>query len=184
MTKWTLLAIGAVALAACGQQAQQAETQQPSGYETPAAPQAAAMTDAQFVQVVANMDAFEIQASQLAAQRAARQEVKDIATTVISTNQASTRELTQLAPTLSITAPTAELDSSQTATLHRLQGATGEAFDDAYLDAQVEAHETTVRTMERYVETASAGPLRDWAQNALPAAREQLERVQTLENAT
>lgn len=184
MTKWTLLAASAIALAACGQQAQQAETQAPSNYQTPAQTQTAGMSDAQFAQTVANSDAFEIQSSQLAAERAARQDVKDFAAAMVTAHQQTSRELAELAPTLNMTAPTPQLDSTQTSALERLRSATGEGFDDAYLDAQVAAHENAVRTFEGYTQSGNAGPLRDWAQRTLPNLREHLQRAQSLENAT
>ncbi len=185
MSKYLIPALGALALAACGQQAS-TETQTSTTAETttPAAVQPAAMTDAEFVQTVANSDAYEIQSSELAAQRGARADVKEFATMMVRDHRATTQELTTLAPTLNMAAPTPQLSADMTNDLNRMRGLSGEAFDDAYLDEQVEAHNSAVSTFERYIQGAQPGPLRDWAQTTLPKLRAHQEHVQRLENAT
>jgi len=182
MKKHALLAVSALALAACGQQATTQTTETPAA--PPAASTAAQMSDAEFAQAVANSDAYEIQTSELAGQRAARQDVKDFAAMMVREHQATTQELITLAPTLSLTAPTPQLDSAHQARLDTLRGQSGESFDDAYLDEQVEAHENAVRLFETYLAGAQAGPLRDWATTTLPKLRTHLTQAQTLENAT
>lgn len=183
MTRHVLLALAALALAACGQQTATTETAETTAPETtmPAAP---AMSDAEFVQAVANADAFEIQSSQLAAQRASRQQVKDFATMMIRDHTQTTQQLTALLPTLNIAAPTPQLDATMQGRLDSLRGQSGEAFDDAYLDAQVNAHEQAVRTFETYIAGSQTTQLREWANTTLPKLREHLAAVQGLENAT
>lgn len=183
MARLTLAALSALALAAgCGPPAQQAET------TPPPAPEAIApttqMSDAAFVQNAANSDAFEIQSSELAPRRAARQDVKDFAEMMVRDHRSTSGELGALAPTLGMTAPTPALGGTMQSTLGTLRDANGEAFDDAYLDAQVEAHENGVRLFEEYLQGAPTGPLRDWATNTLPRLRTHLEHVRGLENAT
>ena len=184
MLRTSLLAAGALVLAACGQQTTTTETAEVPSAQTPAPATPAAMTDAEFVQAAANADAFEIQSSELAASRGARADVKAFASMMVRDHRATTEELTALAPRINLTAPTAQLDGAQTATLESLRGKTGEAFDDAYLDAQVEAHENAVRAFESFVAAAQAGPLRDWANATLPKLRTHLSAVQALENQT
>jgi len=183
MMRTALLAASALALVACGQQSTTTETANTTPAETtmPAAP---AMSDAEFAQTVANSDAFEIQSSELAAQRASRQQVKDFAATMVRDHQTTTQQLTALAPQINLTPPTPQLDATLQGRIDSLRGQSGEAFDDAYLDAQVEAHENAVRTFESYIASAQPGPLRDWANTTLPKLREHLQHVQTLENAT
>lgn len=181
MTRTLLFAASALALVACGQQAAKTDTAET---QAPAAPAAQAMSNADFAQTVANSDAFEIQSSELAAQRGSRQEVKDFAAMMVRDHSATTQQLTALAPQINLTPPTPQLDATHQGRLDSLRGQTGEGFDDAYLDAQVEAHENAVRTFESFVSGGEPGPLRDWANTTLPKLREHLQQVQTLENAT
>jgi putative membrane protein len=183
MKRYLLIAASALALAACGQQAT-TETAETAATEQPPAMQQAAMSAADFVQTVAASDAFEIQSSELAAQRAARQDVKDLAAMMVTAHRQTTQELTQLTTANSMPAPTPQLNATQQTSLDNLRNQTGEAFDDAYLDAQVAAHQNAVRTFEQYASAGEAGPLRDWAQSTLPNLRQHLASAQGLENAT
>ncbi|MEJ0061385.1 MAG: DUF4142 domain-containing protein [Terricaulis sp.] len=178
-----LLAVSAFALtAACGQQATTTET--PTPIEAPALPTVAQITNADFAQAVANSDAFEIQSAEIAAHRGVRADVKEFARMMRTDHTATTAELTGLAPTINLTAPTPVLDADHNAKLEALRNASGEAFDDLYLDQQVEAHENAVSTFESYLTGAPQDPLRQWAETTLPKLRTHLERVRTLENAT
>ncbi len=182
MSKYIIPALSVLALAACGQQAQQqAELPAPAPVET-ATP--AAMTDVEFMQAALNADAFEIQSSELAAQRASRADVKEVAATLVQENRAATTALTNLAPTVQAPALTPVVAEDQADDLADLQTKNGEAFDDAYLDDQVEAHNSTIALYERFIATAQPGPLKDWAQNTLTTMRTHRDRVQTLENAS
>lgn len=182
MKRYFLIAASALALAACGQQTT-TETADASGTEPPAMQQAG-MSATEFMQTVAASDAFEIQSSELAAQRGARQDVKAFAAQMVTGHRQTTQELTQLTSANSMPAPTPQLNATQQSSLDNLRGKNGEAFDDAYLDAQVEAHENAVRAFEQYASNGEAGPLRDWAQRTAPALRQHMQHVQGLENAS
>jgi putative membrane protein len=179
-----IAAVSALALAGCGQQAQQAEAPPVSEPLAPAAPTVAQISDADFVQQVANSDAFEVQAAEIAVQRGVRADVKDLARMLRTDHTATTQELTTLAPTINLAAPSPMVDGELATRLEALRNASGEAFDDLYLDQQVEAHENAIRTFQAYVSGAPQGALRQWAENTLPKLRTHLERTQTLENAT
>jgi putative membrane protein len=185
MIRATLMAAGALALVACGQQAAKTETAEAPAAQAPVAPlPQPAMTDAEFIQAAAAASAFEIQSSELAAAHAARRDVKDYATTMMRDHRAATQELTTLTSANNLAAPTPMLSAMQAATLESLRGKTGEAFDAAYLDAQVAAHQSAVQAFESYAAGAAAGPLRDWANATLPKLREHLSSAQQLQNAT
>jgi putative membrane protein len=168
-------------LAACGQTTSTSETETPP---EAAAPAASAMSAAEFAQNVANADAFEIQSSELAAQRGARQEVKDFAATMVRDHTMTSQQLAALAPQLNMTPPTPMLDAAKQGRIDALRAQSGQGFDDAYLDAQVAAHTEAVTMFEQFVASAEPGPLRDWANTTLPKLREHLTHVQQLENAT
>lgn len=177
-----LAAASALALAACGQSTQVAETAPPA--PPMEAPVEAAMTDAQFAQIVANSDAFEIQASQLAASQATRADVKAFARMMVADHTATSEQLTALAPTISLSTPQPVIEADMQAKLDRIRGLSGAEFEDAYLDDQVAAHEAAVQAFQNYIQTAQAGPLRDWASTTLPKLQTHMASVQTLENAT
>jgi putative membrane protein len=187
MTKHAWLALGALALAACGQQTATTETAETPTAQTPAAPAApttTAMSNTEFVQAVVNATTFKIQSSELAATHASRQDVKNLATMLVRDHRAAAQRLTTLVPTIGLTMPTAQIDAAKDSKLDALRGQNGHAFDDAYLDAQVEAHQDAVHLFEQYAANSQAGPLHDFANSTLPTLRQHLERAQSLENAT
>ena len=183
MYRHFFIAASALALVACGQQATTTETTESPPEQSAPAVQAG-MSAADFIQTVAASDAFEIQSSELAAQRGARRDVKALAAQMVTAHRQTTQELTQITATNNLPAPTPQLNATQEASLSNLRNQSGEAFDDAYLDAQVAAHENAVRTFEEFATNGEAGPLRDWAQRTLPNLREHLQHAQGLENAT
>jgi putative membrane protein len=179
-----ILSGAALALAACGQPPADQAAREPAP-APPAAPmQPAAATPGEFVQTVANSDAFEIQSGRLAEQRAARDDVKAYGRMMVTAHQATTRDLSGVAPQVQLSAPTPQLDATQQADLDKLKGLTGTAFDDAYLDQQTAAHERAVRAYETFVNEAADTPLRQWASRTLPTIRDHLARAEALENAT
>lgn len=185
MIRYMLAASTLALAAACGQNASAPETASSTVQTPPTAPLAAnVMSSADFVQTVANSDAFEIQSSQLAAQRAGRQDVKDFAAMMVRDHTATSRELSALAPQLNLTPPSPQLDAGKQRQIDSLREQNGETFDDAYLDAQVAAHRDAVSLFENFAANGEPGRLRDWATTTLPKLREHLDHVQGLENAT
>lgn len=183
MSKHVMLALSALALVACGQQAaQKAESETPTS--TPVVAQAPAVSDADFVAAVANADHYEIQLSQLAADRAARADVKEYAAMLVRDHSATSDQVAQIATALSLTPPTPVLSAAHSDRINNLRSSSGAAFDDAFLDTQVEVHENAVQLFERYLTSAPQGQLRTFAETTLPKLREHLQRGQSLENAT
>lgn len=185
MIRYLIAATALASLGACGQNVDAPSNTTPNTQAPATTPLAVnSMSAAEFVQNVANSDAFEVQSSQLAGQRAARQDVKDFAAMMVRDHSATSRELEALAPQLNLPAPSPQLDPDRQRQLASLRDQSGEAFDDAYLDAQVAAHRDAVTLFERFIESSAAGPLRDWANATLPKLRDHLNQVQALENAT
>ncbi|MET0183153.1 MAG: DUF4142 domain-containing protein [Caulobacterales bacterium] len=184
--KSQLCAISLLALAAaCGQQASNtAEAPAPAPGEAPMAPVTAAVTPADFVQTIANSDRFEIESSGLAATNAIRADVKEFARMLVTAHTTTSREVATLAPQIQLTPPTPALSAEQTEEVTELRGKAGEEFDDAYLDAQIEAHENAITLFQNFITTSADGPLKQWAQTTLPKLQQHLDRARQLDTAT
>lgn len=180
MLRSIIIASAMLALIACGQQAT-TTTESTTPTTPPPAAAPIAPSAQEFAQSVANSDAFEIQSSQLAAQRAQRQEVKDFAATMVRDHTMTTQQLTALAPQINLTPPTPQLDAAQQGQIDSLRSQNGAAFDAAYIDAQVAAHTEAVGLFERFANGGEPGPLRDWAAETLPKLRDHLTHVQGLD---
>jgi putative membrane protein len=133
-----------------------------------------------FVREVAVSDMFEIQSSELAAQKGDAA-TKSFATQMIADHQKTSGELKSFvsANANAGALPTA-LDSSHQKMLDRLKGLDGTAFNRRYHSDQVSAHKDAVSLFERYGKGGDDNTLKGWANTTLPALRSHLQMAQAL----
>ncbi len=122
----------------CGLPAQSTPTGAAGARPTP--------SDECFAQQAASGDLFEIQSSQLALTRAASPDVRAYAQQLIADHTAASQRLKALASRLQVPLPAAP-QGPHAALLGTLQGA---AFDQAYMAAQLTAHEQAVNLFTAY----------------------------------
>lgn len=161
--------------AAYGQEPQQAPQQQ-------AQPQQAPQTTndpATFTTMAAVGDLFEIQSSQLALERSQNGDVQAFAQQMIEDHGAASQSLTQAAAEEGWEAPS-ELDERHQAMLESLASQEGQAFDSAYIDAQVQAHDQAVALFEGYAANGPDGALKNHAVQSLPTLQQHQQHVHGL----
>lgn len=137
----------------------------------------------QFANAAAASDQYEIQSSQMAAEKAARADVKEFAAMLVTEHQTSTANLKtaagQVSPAIT---PAPELTAEQQANLDALRAAAnGEAFDRLYLQQQVPAHEKALAMLQGYAQSGQAQPLKDFAGQTAPVVEKHLERARQLQ---
>src|ERR1700712_2995601 len=136
----------ALALASCGKKAD------PVAPESRAAEAAAGMAPAEsatagqsFANTAASSDAFEIETSKLAADKAASAKIKTFAQNMIKAHTESRARQKQAPAAASPpVTPVPQMNAMQQQTLTELQGKSGADFDTAYAKAQVDAHQMTL----------------------------------------
>ncbi len=139
-----------------------------------------AVTDpAMFTALAAQGDMFEVFSSQLALERSQNEQVRAFAQQMIQDHANASQQLTTAANQEGFQPPT-ELDERHQAMLDSLDGAEGEAFDQAYLDAQRQAHEQAVMLFQGYAQSGPEGALRQHAEATLPTLQQHHEHVQQL----
>ena len=119
-------------------------------------------------------DIFEIQSSQLAAERADGP-TKAFASQMITDHQKTSNELKAMVQDI----PTA-LDSSHQKMLDKLVGLNGADFTKQYQSDQVSAHKDAVSLFQRYVKGGDNTALKDWAGKTLPDLEQHLQMAQDL----
>lgn len=135
---------------------------------------------ADFVSQAAVSDMFEIQSSELAAQRG-DDPTKAFATQMIAAHKKTTEELKALVASGSVKeTPPAQMDSAHQDKLDALKKLDGAKFNDQYQDDQVEAHEDAVSLFERYSQGADNMDLKAWALKTLPELKHHLEMAKKL----
>jgi putative membrane protein len=131
-----------------------------------------------FAKKVAASNAFEIQSSQLANDRAERDEVKTFAKKMIDDHTKSGQEFKAAVKSADVAAPPEEPDVNQKQTLSRLQQVRGKSFDDQYMGAQLKAHQEAVALFKSYSAQGKSAPLKDFAQKTLPTLEHHLQMAQ------
>ena len=134
-------------------------------------------TDTLFAAAAAQSDLYEIGSSELALGRAASEEVRTYAQTMIDHHTMTTEQLTPIAEELGVTPPGETTAAAQLdiAYLETLEGA---AFDTAYMEQQRVSHEAAVAAFEIASETAQNADLKAFATENLPIIEEHLTMVE------
>jgi putative membrane protein len=132
-----------------------------------------------FAATAASANMFEIESSELALEQATTDEVRQFAQQMIDDHTLAGEKMKAAADEDGITPPTtmAEKEQSQ---LEELQAAEGAAFEEAYLTAQVAAHDEAVELFGSFAENGEDSALRTFAAETLPTLQEHQTAVHDL----
>lgn len=126
----------------------------------------------------------EIQQAQAAAKKAGAPTVKQFADQLVKDHKANTKQLQQLATKMGVTLADSGVETateSQSATMGELAGKSGKEFDQAFLDAQIQAHEQNIDKIRNQLLPASDQPeLRDYLQQTASAMEGHLASAKQL----
>jgi putative membrane protein len=141
-----------------------------------------ASTGQEYVLLASASDAFEIQSSQLAIERAENDQVKEFARMLVADHQRSTDLLRQAAgeaqPPIQLAPP--QLTPQQAQMIEGLRTAQGAAFDQLYLQGQVQAHQQTLAALQDYARSGDVPSLRQHASTVAGPVEQHLARARQL----
>ena len=120
-----------------------------------------------FAKAAAPANLFEIQSSQLALKQGSADNVKQFAQKMIDDHGKAAQDMATAAETQNVTVPGA-LDNKGSQQLSQLQGLNGTAFDQAYIQMQVAAHDDAVSLFQTYAQSGPNGAMKDFAAKTLP----------------
>ena len=124
---------------------------------------------------------FEIQSSQLALQLSQNAAVRNFANMMISDHSRLNQAVAAAATAARLTPPAPVLLPSDQAMLDQLRASgVGPAFDLAYKNAQITAHQNALQLMQTYASGGDVPPLRDAAARAIPTIQMHLGQAQNL----
>ena len=156
-------AIAALSLAACGQKtetkgaatpAEQAATPDANPAATIATPADEASAPV-FVEKASASDLFEVEAAKLAQATSKNAEVKKFAADMVAAHTKSTAALKKAAN-----------------------------FDKAYLENQVDAHQSALNLMQRYAQDGDVPAIKAFAASTAPVVQQHFDHAKTLRDAT
>ncbi len=183
-------AVVALSLAACGEKAKTEGAATPAEQAaTPdASPAAAVITPADetkaatFVNMAGGSDMYEIEASKIALTRSTNPEVKKLAQMMIEAHTKTTADLKAAIAKTGDTTLTPPLSMPETVTkmLDELKAADAKDFDKKYADAQVDAHQKTLNTLQHYAQAGDNKDLMAFAAATAPAVQMHLNMAEGL----
>ncbi|BAI76667.1 outer membrane protein (plasmid) [Azospirillum sp. B510] len=138
-----------------------------------------AQQDMNFARTAAISDLFEIQAGKLAQDQAKDQGVKRFGSHMVTDHTKTSDAMKTLAQQKAMTLPTT-LDADHQKKLETLRGLKGERFDSAYLQGQIDAHQTAVTLFRQQAETGRDADLKRFAEQTLPTLEQHLRQVRDL----
>lgn len=138
-----------------------------------------AQQDMNFAEKAAISDMFEIQAGKLAQDQAREQGVKQFGSHMVADHTKTSEAMKAMAQQKSMTLPT-KLDSEHQQKLDKLRGLKGDQFDSAYLQGQMDAHQTAVTLFRQQAENGKDADLRRFAEQSLPTLEQHLRQVRDL----
>jgi putative membrane protein len=107
----------------------------------------------------------EIQQARAAVKKASAPTVKQFAAQLVKDHKANAKQLQELSTKLGVTVGDTGATESASATMGELAGKSGKEFDQAFLDAQIQAHEQNIDKIRNQLLPASDQPeLRDYLQ--------------------
>jgi putative membrane protein len=135
--------------------------------------------DREFAMKAASGGLAEVQAAQLAEQRATSPQIKQFAQRMITDHSAANTELQQIAKQANIALPS-QPAGKDAAEGQQLRGLNGGTFDRAYAQGQLRDHHETVELFQKEASSGEDQALRAFAQKTLPILQQHLQMVEAL----
>ena len=132
-----------------------------------------------FVNQAASGGLFEIRSSELALQRSQDERTRAFAEMMIRDHTANSGDLAAMATNQGLLIPD-ELAPPHAEMMQAVEAAQGEAFDAAYAENQVAAHEAAVALYGSYAEGGDNDLLIGYARDSLPVLQQHLEQAREL----
>jgi putative membrane protein len=146
-----------------------------------AQPGAGAPSTKEFVTAASQSDEFERREGRLAEQDAVNPKVKAFASDMVRDHTKTTDNLHAAIEKAGMPVPPPPpLSHAQQGQLDTLRALHGAAFDHAYIDQQIHAHEQALSLMQAYARGGDNSGLRTAAQQTVPLIRHHLEMARAL----
>lgn len=135
--------------------------------------------DKEFARMAASGGMAEVQAAQLAQQRASSPQVRQFASRMITDHTDANSELQQIAQQENIDLPS-KPDSKDAGALKRLGGMNGTQFDQIYAQQELRDHQQDVALFRKEATSGRNQALKEFAQKTLPTLQQHLQLAQGL----
>ena len=145
----------------------------------PALAIAASNPDASFYKNAAEGGIAEVEAGQLAQDKANSEQVKDFGAMMVKDHTAANDKLKTLASSKDITLPTSP-SVGQMATKTKLNVLSGDTFDKSYVKGQISAHRQTIALFRKEISSGQDADAKAFATATLPTLRSHLKAINAI----
>jgi putative membrane protein len=135
--------------------------------------------DSMFVMEAASGGMMEVEAGNMAQQKASRQSVKDFAAMMVRDHSQANTELKNFASGRNIMLTDSMMPKHRTH-ITAMQKMTGKAFDNHYMSMMVKDHKEDVSKFEKMANSATNPDLKNWAAKTLPVLKTHLDSAQAI----
>ena len=154
----------------------------PSGPSTPSS----TVTDPQIASIVVTANAVDSTSGELALQKGTHARVKEFAQRMVTDHGGVNQQAVALATRLGVTPEdnpiSRQLAQGGQQTRQQLEGMSGEQFDRAYMDSEVEYHETVLAAIDQtLIPSAQNAELRALLEQTRPAVQAHLEMARQIQ---
>ncbi|MBB6612786.1 DUF4142 domain-containing protein [Pontibacter sp. Tf4] len=139
------------------------------------------LDDATFMSTAASSNAFEVQAGNIAQQRATDQKVKDYAKMMVEHHTQASQEMNTVASQMSLTL-TQALHPMHQEMLDELNNYTGNDFDEKYMDIMERAHKMDIAMFEAKSQNAQNPSVKAFATKTVPTLRNHQQMADDIED--
>lgn len=136
--------------------------------------------DRKFVEKATIGGMTEVQAGQLAKDKASNPAVKDFGAHMVTDHTKASEELSKIATAKSVTPP-GTLDKSHKSDVDKLAKMSGADFDKAFMKQMVADHKTTISDFEKEAKSGKDADLQAFAGKTLPTLQEHLKMAQDVQ---
>lgn len=136
----------------------------------------------QFVERAAVGDMYEIQASQLVADKVQNREFRDFSRMIIDDHSKASEKLKSIVQGMRDVQVPQQLDDKHKRMIEQLKSATAADFARQYKSQQVQAHQDAVKLYEDFASQGDNTQLREFAEATLPKLKDHLRMAQDLPN--
>jgi putative membrane protein len=143
------------------------------------------MSDANVVAVLNTIDASELEAAQLAKQKAQSPEVRNYATRLVDEHTNMMAKNRQVASRINVQpenpALVSTMKSTHQETMEELRQKSGREFDQRYIDYQIMMHEEAVQLVEKTADSSDNSRLKQHLMQTRPDLQSHLSEAKTIQ---
>jgi len=135
--------------------------------------------DRQFVQQAGISNQFEIQAAEIAKNKAGIQPIQQFAQRMIDDHQKVGDQLSKIVKPLNVQV-SKQLDDQHRQQIEKLKGLSGDQFASTYIQGQIDAHRQAISLFEKESNNGQNQELKQFASDTLPTLNDHLRSAQDL----